>query len=144
VSADAIARQVSDPQPQPRGAETVLLVEDEVAVRDVARRVLTGLGYTVLEARHGADALTLSRAHVGPIHALVTDVVMPEMGGRQLATHIRKQRPGLPILYVSGYTDDELLRRGILESGTELLRKPFQPLELARAVRRLVAGERMG
>ena len=142
VSAEAIARQLDESRPDARGTETILLVEDEGAVREVARRVLAGLGYTVLEARHGADALTVSRAHDGPIHALVTDVVMPEMGGRELACEIRKQRPGLPILYVSGYTEDELLRRGVLESGTELIRKPFQPLELARVVRHLLGGDR--
>jgi two-component system cell cycle sensor histidine kinase/response regulator CckA len=122
-----------------RGTETVLLVEDEATVRGIARRVLASLGYTVLEARHGADALSVSREHAETIDVLVTDVVMPEMGGRELAKTIRLDRPALPVLYVSGYTDDELLRRGILEDGARLLRKPFLPLELAKAIRTLIA-----
>ena len=123
-----------------RGTETILLVEDESAVRAIARRVLVQLGYTVLEARHGADGVRVAEAHSGPLHLLIADVVMPEMGGRELSRILRKRQPGLPILYVSGYTDDELLRRGILESGAELLRKPFQPVELARAVKQLIRG----
>jgi two-component system cell cycle sensor histidine kinase/response regulator CckA len=121
-----------------RGAETILLVEDEAALRAIARRTLTDLGYSVLEARHGADAARLSAKHKGPIDLLITDVVMPEMGGRELAKHMRRQRPGIPVLYVSGYTDDELLRKGILEADAQLLRKPFMPADLARAVRKLI------
>jgi two-component system cell cycle sensor histidine kinase/response regulator CckA len=120
------------------GAETILLVEDEAALRAIARRILSDLGYCVLEARHGADAARLSAKHEGPIDLLVTDVVMPEMGGRELARHMRRQRPGIPVLYVSGYTDDELLRKGILEADAQLLRKPFMPADLARAVRELI------
>jgi CheY-like chemotaxis protein len=130
---------VSDVPEDLRGSETVLLVEDEAPVRAIARRILSSLGYTVLEARHGADALRISEKHPGPLHLLVTDVVMPEMSGRDLSRHIRAQRPGLPILYISGYTDDELLRRGILETGAQLLRKPFLPAELARVVKQLVS-----
>jgi two-component system cell cycle sensor histidine kinase/response regulator CckA len=121
------------------GSETILLVEDEARVRAVARRILTELGYTVLEARHGADALRVSASHPDTIDVLVTDVVMPEMGGRELAKQLRGLRPGIPVLYLSGYTDDELLRKGILEPGALLLRKPFTAIELARVVRELIA-----
>jgi PAS domain S-box-containing protein len=125
---------------QLRGNETVLLVEDEAALRAVARRVLTGLGYTVLEARHGGDGARISASYAGTIHLLITDVVMPVLGGRELTRRVRAQRPGTPVLYVSGYTDDELLRKGVLEPGAQLLRKPFMPAELALAARQLLRG----
>jgi two-component system cell cycle sensor histidine kinase/response regulator CckA len=127
---------------QLRGTETVLLVEDEAPLRAVTRRMLSNLGYRVLEARHGADAARLSGKHDGTIDLLITDVVMPEMGGRELARLMRRQRPRMPVLYVSGYTDDELLRKGILEPGAQLLRKPFTPVELARAARELLLNTR--
>ena len=107
-------------------------------VRGSIRRVLTGLGYTVLEARHGRDALALSQDPAQRVNLVITDVVMPEMGGRELAEQLRIQRPGLPVLFISGYTDDELLRKGILEPGCDLLRKPFERAELARSVRALL------
>jgi CheY-like chemotaxis protein len=118
--------------------ETVLLVEDETALRAVVRRILSQRGYTVLEARHGADAAELSAKYEGPIHLLITDVIMPEMGGRELALIMRRTRPNIPILYMSGYTDDELLRKGILEPGAQLLRKPFQSAQLVQAARDLI------
>jgi PAS domain S-box-containing protein len=129
---------------QLRGNETVLLVEDEAALRAVARRVLTGLGYTVLEARHGGDGARISAGHPGPIHLLITDVVMPVLGGRELTRRVRAQRPDIPVLYVTGYTDDELLRKGVLERGAQLLRKPFMPAELALAVWQLLRGAEQG
>ncbi len=118
--------------------ETVLLVEDESSLRQVARRILASRGYTVLEARHGADALRVSHEYAGPIHLLVTDIVMPEMGGRELAVKIRESRPGIPVLFMSGYTDDELMRRGVFEEATSLLRKPFLPIDLANAASNLL------
>jgi nitrogen-specific signal transduction histidine kinase len=117
---------------------TIMLVEDEAVLRGIARRVLIAMGYTVIEARHGGDAAILSAKHSGPIDLLVTDVVMPELGGRELAKLLRAQRPGIPVLYISGYTDDELLRKGVMEPGVQLLRKPFMPVDLARAVRELL------
>jgi len=122
------------------GAETILLVEDENAVRAITRRMLTQLGYTVVEARHGKDGLDLASDRNLKIDLLVTDVVMPEMGGRELVAALREMRPGLPVLYVSGYTDDELLRRGILDPGVRLMRKPFSRQDLARVVRALLTG----
>jgi two-component system cell cycle sensor histidine kinase/response regulator CckA len=120
------------------GCETVLLVEDEAALRAVTRRILCGLGYKVLEARHGGDAVQISERYAGPIHLLITDVVMPVLGGRELARKIRSRRPDIPILFVSGYTDDELFRKGTLEPGAQLLRKPFLSSELARSARQLL------
>jgi two-component system cell cycle sensor histidine kinase/response regulator CckA len=138
VTACRIPEKTAAPVELPRGGETVLLVEDEAPVRAVIRRILTGLGYAVLEARHGADAARVSAKYQGPIHILITDVIMPELGGREVAQVVRLQRPETPVLYISGYTDDELLRKGILEPGAQLLRKPFAPTELATAVRQML------
>jgi two-component system cell cycle sensor histidine kinase/response regulator CckA len=119
----------------PKGAEVVLLVEDEDAVRKLARMGLEMQGYTVLEARGGADAIRIAQARSEPIHILVTDVVMPGMGGREVAETLRAKRPGLKVLYVSGYTDDAVVRHGIVEATDAFLQKPFTPLSLARKVR---------
>jgi CheY-like chemotaxis protein len=113
----------------------VLLVEDEDAVRDVARAVLRGQGYAVLDAAGGEEALRLADGHPGPIHLLVTDVVMPRMGGRVLAQRLTERRPGVRVLYVSGYTEDEVVRRGIAGNDLPFLQKPFTPVSLALQVR---------
>jgi CheY-like chemotaxis protein len=120
-----------------RGDETVLLAEDEDGVRELVRKVLTDHGHTVLEARHGRDALMLAERYERPIQLLVTDVVMPEMGGGELARRLLERRPDLRVLYVSGYTNDELLRRGI-PSGTLFVQKPFTSEDLMRRVRELL------
>ncbi len=121
-----------------RGAETVLLAEDAAAVRTVARQVLERLGYTVLEAPNGEAALHVARKHHGPIDLLLTDVVMPELSGRQLADQLKALRPGLKVLYASGYTDDAVVRHGVLEPGIAYLQKPFTPEGLARKVREVL------
>jgi PAS domain S-box-containing protein len=113
--------------------ETILLVEDETALRAAARRMLQGAGYRVLEARHGEDALEVV-ANEGAVDLLVTDVVMPQMGGRDLAEQLRLQFPGTPVLFMTGYTDDELLRRGAIDADASVLRKPFHSAELIAAV----------
>lgn len=123
-----------------RGTETVLLVEDEDTVRTIARIALTIQGFTVLEAGSGAGAIRLAADHPGPIHLLVTDVVMPEMGGRQLAEAVRTHRPGLRVLYMSGYTDDAVIHHGV-ESTDAFIQKPFTPLGLARKVRAALDGQ---
>ncbi len=125
------------PRPSP-GTETILLAEDEEVVRRLAREILTGNGYKVLEAGNGREALLLSEAHRGEIHLLLTDVVMPKMSGRELTERIRPLRQGLRILYMSGYTDDAILRHGVLEDGIPFLQKPFTPEELARKVREVL------
>ncbi|HEU4748993.1 MAG TPA: ATP-binding protein, partial [Gemmatimonadaceae bacterium] len=119
----------------PRGSETVLLVEDDDSVRTLARRVLLRQGYSVLEARHGGDALTLLDETTGRIHLVLTDVVMPQMNGRALANRISVHFPEMPVLFMSGYTDDDIIRRGALPAGSAFVQKPFTPEILARSVR---------
>jgi PAS domain S-box-containing protein len=119
----------------PRGSETVLLVEDEKAVREVNRLILVRGGYSVLEARDGSDALSVAARHRWPIHLLVADVVMPGMGGRQLAERLSAVRPEMKVLFVSGYPDDAVVEYGIREGEVHFLQKPFSPSVLARKVR---------
>jgi PAS domain S-box-containing protein len=124
----------------PRGTETVLLAEDEESVRKFTRLTLETHGYAVLEGGSGGEALAAAVAHGGPVHLLVTDVVMPGMGGRELAEALRARHPGLRVLYVSGYTDDAVVRHGIVEATDAFLQKPFSPLALARKVRAILDG----
>jgi PAS domain S-box-containing protein len=120
------------------GSETILLVEDEDAVRQVVRRILTRYGYTVLAASDGREALRIAEEHGGPIQLLVTDVVMPEMGGRELADRLLALRPSLRVLFTSGYTDDDILRRGVLLPGTAFLQKPFTADRITQKVREVL------
>eukprot|EP00456_Euglypha_rotunda_P059495 TRINITY_DN496_c1_g2_i1.p1 TRINITY_DN496_c1_g2~~TRINITY_DN496_c1_g2_i1.p1 ORF type:complete len:1455 (+),score=354.03 TRINITY_DN496_c1_g2_i1:10962-15326(+) len=117
------------------GTETVLLVEDDQAVRTIARISLQTQGYTVLEADGGPEAIRQAETYRGEIHLLVTDVVMPEMGGRQLLDAVRQHRPALKVLFMSGYTDDAVLLHGVIEATDAFIQKPFTPLSLARKVR---------
>jgi len=126
------------PADLPRGTETVLVAEDEAAVRAVTREVLERQGYVVLEAPHGAAALDIAAQHRGPIQLLVTDVVMPGLSGRQLADRLARLRPDTKVLYVSGYTDDAVVRHGVLEAGIAYLQKPFTIDSLARKVREVL------
>jgi hypothetical protein len=109
-----------------------------VAVREAVREVLQRHGYTVLEATNGAEALQLSAGRSQPIHLLLTDVVMPEISGPEAAERMARQRPGLKVLYMSGYTDDALGSHGVLHAGTALLQKPFSMADLTRRVRDLL------
>jgi PAS domain S-box-containing protein len=141
-------RPVEAPAPRPAGetqltpgrGETILLVEDAQRVRAVVREILEMSGYAVLEARHGAEALEVSNRHAGPIHLLVTDVVMPQMSGRELAQRLATLRPDVKVLYMSGYTDDAIVRHGVLASGIAFLSKPFTPDALALKVREVLDG----
>jgi PAS domain S-box-containing protein len=126
----------------PRGTETILLVEDEAEVRSLAREVLERLGYTLLEAKTGTDAVLIAARHVGLIDLLLTDVVMPRMGGGALAQAVTAARPETRILFMSGYTDDAIVRHGILEAGVQLLEKPFTPETLSRKVRMVLDRKR--
>ena len=120
-----------------KGTDTVLLVEDEEAIRRLIRVVLQSYGYTILEARHGEDALAIAQQHPGTIDIVVTDMLMPGMGGRQLADQLRRTWPGLRVLLMSGYPDD--LREG--ESPVAFLSKTFTPVALARKVRQVLDGD---
>jgi len=128
----------STPVELPRGTETVLVVEDESGVRAVILRTLREQGYTVLEARHGLEALHLGTQPLAKIHLLLTDVVMPQVSGREVAEQLTRIHPELRVLYMSGYTDDAVVRHGILTEGTVFLQKPFTPYTLAHKVREVL------
>ncbi|MEP6730189.1 MAG: ATP-binding protein [bacterium] len=125
----------------PRGVETVLLVEDEDGVRALGARILERHGYTVLEARNGRDALTVATQHSGAIDLLLTDVVMPEMGGKQLAEALIARDASLRVLFISGYTDGDISRRGVLDPCTAFLQKPFTARGLLGRVREVLDGD---
>jgi len=122
----------------PRGTETVLVVEDEPGVRAVILRTLREQGYTVLEARHGLEALHLGTRPMETIHLLLTDVVMPQVSGREVAENLTRLHPELRVLYMSGYTDDAVVRHGILTAEARFLQKPFTPYTLAAKVREVL------
>ncbi len=128
-------------RPSLSGAETILLVEDDPAVRGLARRTLEEQGYTVLEAAGGAEALAIAASHVGPIALLVTDVVMPGLQGHQLAEQLTAARPDLRVLYVSGFTENSVIHHGVPEQGVAFLSKPFSADALGGAVRRVLDGQ---
>jgi PAS domain S-box-containing protein len=118
-----------------RGSETILLVEDEDQVRRVAQTILRDAGYVVLEARHGAMAAELASMFIGTIHLLLTDVVMPEMNGRELAERLAPLRPNMRVLFMSGYTEDVVLKRGVLTGEVNLMEKPFSKESLLSKIR---------
>ena len=130
---------VSADTPPSVGSGIVLVVEDESELRELATEVLEIAGYTVLSAPGPSAALEIARRHVGPIHLLLTDVVMPEMSGRDLADRLVPARPTIKILYMSGYTNDAIVHHGVLDPGTVLLQKPFTPDRLTRMVGDLLA-----
>jgi len=125
-----------------RGSETVFVVEDDEMVRALIRRMLETRGYTVLLAPHGDEALQLLERHPGRVDLLMTDVVMPGMSGRDLADRVAERRPGIKVLYLSGYTDDAIVRHGVLEPGIAFLQKPFSADALARKVREVLDSPR--
>jgi CheY-like chemotaxis protein len=119
--------------------ETVLLVEDEDLVRKVVARILERAGYRVLVAGSGDEAIGLCEHMPTPIDVLLTDVVMPGVGGRELAARMSERFPALKVLFMTGYTDDEFLRRGILDSGQTIMVKPFSPADLLRKLREILS-----
>jgi len=137
-----LAERASQPAQTParaaRGTETVLVVEDEAPVRSVARQVLERHGYTVLEAPSAEAALDLATRYSGAIHLLLTDVVMPGLNGRELATRLADLRPDARVIFMSGYTDDAVTRHGVLEPGSAYVQKPFTPDAIARKVREVL------
>ena len=123
-----------------RGSEIVLLVEDEPSVRSLAARVLRGQGYTVLEAANGEEAMTIAQEPIiKEIHLLLTDVVMPQMGGKELVERFKALYPGVKILFISGYADKAITHQALLEPGLPFLEKPFSPTDLAKKVREVLA-----
>ena len=136
---ETAARPVEPPTTL-RGLETILLVEDDDQVRVVARGILRKNGYHVIDARHAGEALLYSEEHVGTIHLLLTDVVMPQMGGPALAKRLASARPDMKVLCMSGYTDDSIVRHGVLEAHIAYLQKPFTPHALMTRVREVLDG----
>ena len=125
------------------GHETILLVEDERALRDLTRRILQSAGYIVIEASNGDEALIYLRDRAATrVDLMLTDVVMPGMNGRELATRVEKGWPDIKVLYTSGYTDDEILRHGVLEDERRFIAKPYTPADLKRKVRALLDADR--
>ena len=122
------------------GVESILLVEDELVVRQLVAEILETSGYSVLQAADGPSALELLRRHTGPIHLLVSDVVMPGMSGPEVANAVCAMRPGTQVLYISGYTDSAIGHHGVLEPGIAFLQKPFSADDLARKVRGVLDG----
>ena len=120
------------------GTETILLVEDDEMVRKLVNEVLDNEGYRLLEAANGVAALSICALYEEPIHLLLTDVVMPEMSGRELANRLAAVRPELKVLYMSGYTDDVIVHHGVLDEGTEFIQKPFTPDVLARKIKEVL------
>jgi len=132
VGVEEKAAEAEAPQ---RGSETILLVEDEKGVRELAREYLVQNGYTVLDAENGARALEIARGHDGPIHLMLTDVVMQGISGRELAEKAAKIRPDMKVLFMSGYTDQAVIHHGLLSADTVLLQKPFTLNALATKLR---------
>jgi two-component system, cell cycle sensor histidine kinase and response regulator CckA len=121
------------------GSQTILIVEDDAALLQITHRSLEKLGYVILAAQNSQEAIDISESHTGPIHLMVTDVVLPGMSGAKLASHLSASRPEMKVLYVSGYTDDTIFRHGVLERGLVFLQKPFSPRTLARKVGEILA-----
>jgi CheY-like chemotaxis protein len=124
-----------------KGVETILLVEDDAAVRKAAARILERAGYEVLVAAEGAEALLLCQTRTAPIHLMLTDVVMPRIGGKDLADRVAAHQPLMRVLFMSGYTDDAILHHGILDGEAAFLHKPFTPDTLLRKVRDVLSSE---
>ena len=120
------------------GSETVLVVEDENLVRKLVRTILESRGYFVLEAQGGEEAFRVCKKHAGPIHVLVTDVVMPKMKGKEVADRLRSIYPEVKVLYMSGYTADSIDQFEVVGTGIQFLQKPFAPLDLVYKVRELL------
>ncbi len=135
--APAVEERVSARQLQ--GSETVLVVEDEDAVREATSEYLASRGYTVLQGKNGSEALQVLEHCAGPVHLLMTDVVMPGISGAELAKKVSELRPGIPVLYISGYTESMVVQHGV-EAGSGFLQKPFSLSALGEKVRQVLDG----
>jgi signal transduction histidine kinase/CheY-like chemotaxis protein len=136
-------KRSAEPEDALQGTEMILLAEDEEMVRKLAREVLEMYGYKVLEAANGGAALLICERHEEPIDLLITDVIMPEMGGRELATRLSQIRPEMKVLYMSGYTDDAIVHRGVLDEDANFIQKPFSPQTLASKVREVLGDTKL-
>ena len=133
-----VIHTITESDELPRGTETVLLVEDEEMVRQMVHEILQLSGYQVLVAGNGSEALLFCERHKSAIDLMITDVVMPQMSGRELAERFAAVRPEVRVLYMSGYTDDAIVHHGVLDVGIPFLEKPFTPNALARKVREVL------
>jgi CheY-like chemotaxis protein len=140
MDAEDVLPEVQKEPVQYAGSETVLIVEDEAAVLDIAANILKSSGYTVLAAASGAEALAISAAYAGPIDLLLTDIIMPNMHGTTLAAALRQERPAIKVLYMSGYTSSTLMQKGILAAGDRFIEKPFNLSRLKRMLRETLDG----
>jgi CheY-like chemotaxis protein len=138
IAADPVAAGPASSTPESQGVETILLVEDESELRVLLRRALEAHGYAVLDAGDGAAALELARAFPGPIHLLLTDVVMPQLSGTELAAMLLDERPAMRVVFMSGYSDEAIERHGVLSPDSVFLQKPVSPDALSRTVRELL------
>jgi two-component system, cell cycle sensor histidine kinase and response regulator CckA len=137
-----VDKEVSEKPVAPAsGSETILFVEDEESVRELVRDYLSAAGYHILEASDGVQALEVAAAHEGTIEILVTDVVMPRLSGRELASRVTAERPNVKVLFISGYTDDSIFRHGVLEGGVAYLQKPFNLKSIAQKIREVLDGQ---
>jgi CheY-like chemotaxis protein len=134
----ATPRPVREEAALPRGSETILLAEDEQALRVMAEEILQSCGYTVLTAADGREAIEVAKSYSGRIHLLLSDVVMPNGGGRVVADQVSTLQPGIRVLFASGYTDDAVVRHGIVEAEMAFLQKPYSPFRLASKVREVL------
>jgi DNA-binding NtrC family response regulator len=135
---DALSKPASPMPKNLNGTETILLVEDNEIVRNLAKIILQNQGYTVLAAENGDKALALLDQHAGPIHLLLTDVIMPGMAGKDMIERISGRFPQIRVLYMSGYTDDIIAHRGLLEKSMFFIQKPFSVIALASKVREVL------
>jgi two-component system, cell cycle sensor histidine kinase and response regulator CckA len=140
----ALQPAVNPERTAPESPATILLVEDESALRGLMRRILERSGYVVIEAEHGAQALERCLSHEGAIDLVVSDVVMPTMGGREMASRLREVRPNSRLLFVSGFTDDEVMQQGIIIPGSAYLQKPFSPVSLVAKIGEMLRGPATG
>ena len=145
VKKDAdLEKKEQTPVDNPGGSETVLIVEDNDLLRNFAQKALRGYGYRVMDAENGEDALRVCKEHDGQIDLMITDVVMPKMGGREAAERLRPLYPQMKVIYMSGYTDNAIVHHGVLEPGLNFLEKPFTPEGLARKAREVLDAESFG
>jgi two-component system cell cycle sensor histidine kinase/response regulator CckA len=140
TSSHAAPRPTLQPTPAARASGTILLVEDDDQVRAVARGILRQAGYVILEASNGGEAILVCEQHATKIDLLLTDVVLPHMGGRKLAQRLSAMRPDMKVLFMSGYTDDTVLQHGVLDAGVAYLQKPLTPGSLTRKVHEVLRG----